>query len=188
MFTRRALALLLAAQCLAPRSSVAAEPSAFDFVFEAIEGGPMPLAKWRGKVLLVVNTASFCGYTRQYQGLQALHERYGEAGLVVIGVPSNDFGAQEPKGEKEILSFCQGAFNVTFPLTEKQAVAGKTAHPFYGWARTVLGAGAAPRWNFHKYLVGRDGRLIAGYGSSVAPQSATLVRAIEEALTRPPGS
>ena len=156
--------------------------SAFAFEFEAIEGGKLALGKWQGKVLLVVNTASFCGYTRQYEGLQTLWQRYEKRGLVVVGVPSNDFGAQEPKSEAEIASFCQGAFGVTFPLTTKEAVAGPQAHPFYRWAREVLGPGQAPRWNFHKYLVGRDGKLIAGYGAGVEPLSPTLVKAIETAL------
>jgi glutathione peroxidase len=142
--------------------------SAFAFEFEAIEGGNLPLGKWQGKVLLVVNTASFCGYTRQYEGLQTLWQRYEKRGLVVVGVPSNDFGAQEPKSEAEIASFCQGAFGVTFPLTTKEAVAGPP--------------GQAPRWNFHKYLVGRDGKLIAGYGAGVEPLSPTLIKAIEAAL------
>jgi glutathione peroxidase len=160
-----------------------AEPArAFDHGFEAIEGGPMPLAQWRDKVLLVVNTASFCGYTPQYEGLQALWERYQATGLIVIGVPSNDFGGQEPKAEAEILGFCKGAFGVTFPLTTKEVVRGPNAHAFYRWAAAELGAASAPRWNFHKYLVGRDGRLIAGYGSAVEPLSAGLTRAIEAAL------
>ena len=156
--------------------------AAFAYEFEAIEGGKLPLGKWQGKVLLVVNTASFCGYTRQYEGLQTLWQRYEKRGLVVVGVPSNDFGAQEPKSEAEIASFCQGAFGVTFPLTAKEAVAGPQAHPFYRWAREVLGPGQAPRWNFHKYLVGRDGKLIAGYGAGVEPLSPTLIKAIEAAL------
>jgi glutathione peroxidase len=155
---------------------------AFGHEFESIEGGKLAFNTWRGKVLLVVNTASFCGYTRQYQGLQTLWERYEKRGLVVVGVPSNDFGAQEPKSEAEIASFCQGAFGVTFPLTAKVAVAGPQAHPFYRWAREKLGAGSAPRWNFHKYLIGRDGNLIAGYGAGVEPLSLTLTKAIETAL------
>lgn len=159
-----------------------AASAAFAYEFEAIEGGKLPLRKWQGKVLLVVNTASFCGYTQQYAGLQTLWERYEKRGLVVIGVPSNDFGAQEPKSEAEILGFCKGAYNVTFPLTTKVGVKGGDAHPFYRWARDVLGAGSAPGWNFHKYLVGRDGKLIAGYGSAVDPLSPQLVKAIEAAL------
>lgn len=159
-----------------------AHSAASAYEFEAIEGGKLPLSKWQGKVLLVVNTASFCGYTHQYEGLQTLWERYEKRGLVVIGVPSNDFGAQEPKSESEIASFCQGAFGITFPLTTKEAVLGPQAHPFYRWAREILGAGSAPRWNFHKYLVGRDGKLIAGYGARVEPLSPALIGAIEMAL------
>jgi glutathione peroxidase len=158
---------------------------AFDQTFEAIEGGKMPLAQWRGKVLLVVNTASFCGFTPQYEGLQALWERYQARGLVVIGVPSNDFGAQEPKAEAEIRAFCKGAYNVTFPLTTKEAVKGPQAHPFYRWAGEELGAASSPSWNFHKYLVGRDGRLIAGYGARVEPLSPKMTKAIEAALAAP---
>lgn len=156
--------------------------SAFDFEFVAIDGKPMPLSDLRGKALLVVNTASFCGYTRQYQGLQALHERYGSRGLVVIGVPANDFGGQEPKANAEIAEFCQGAFNVTFPLAEKQVVKGVSAHPFYLWARQVMGDANVPRWNFHKYLVDRDGKLAGAFPSAVEPFSPRLVDAIETAL------
>src|SRR5262249_21953097 len=124
-------------------------------------------------------------YTPQYEGLQALWERYQARGLVVVGVPSNDFGAQEPKAEAEIEAFCKGAYNVTFPLTTKIDVKGGKAHPFYRWASAELGAANAPQWNFHKYLVGRDGKLVAGYGSSVEPLSAELTTAIEAALAKP---
>jgi glutathione peroxidase len=175
-----AIAGLLAMTPFTTRADPAA--SAFDHEFAAIEGGRLPLSQWRGKVLLVVNTASFCGFTQQYDGLQKLWERYQDKGLLVLGVPSNDFGEQEPKSEGEILNFCQGAFNVTFPLTTKQPVKGADAHPFYRWAREALGADAAPGWNFHKYLVGRDGKLIAGYESTVEPLSAKMTSAIEAAL------
>lgn len=182
------LALLAAGIMLAMVHNPAAAGSAvaYDHQFDAIEGGKLPLAQWRGKVLLVVNTASFCGFTPQYEGLQALWERYEAKGLVVIGVPSNDFGEQEPKAESEILGFCKGAYNVTFPLTTKQVVKGPQAHPFYLWARQALGDGNAPRWNFHKYLVGRDGRLIAGYGPRVEPLSPEPTKAIEAALAARP--
>jgi glutathione peroxidase len=167
---------------MAHAPTIAEPTTAFEHEFEAIEGGKLPLAQWRGKALLVVNTASFCGFTPQYEGLQALWERYEAKGLVVIGVPSNDFGEQEPKAESEILGFCKGAFGITFPLTTKQVVKGQQAHPFYLWARQTLGAGQAPSWNFHKYLVDRDGKLIAGYGSNVEPLSPELTKAIEAAL------
>lgn len=174
-------ALLLALAMLTPPASA---ETAFDYQMQSIDGKPMPLSQWQGKVLLVVNTASFCGYTSQYEGLQSLWEKYESKGLVVIGVPSNDFGGQEPKAESEIAEFCKGAYNVSFPLASKQAVQGSSAHPFYKWARASLGPASAPRWNFHKYLIGRDGKLIAGYGSGTAPQSATLVSAIETALAK----
>lgn len=157
--------------------------TAFDHEFVAIDGKPMPLADFRGKALLVVNTASFCGYTHQYQGLQALHERYESRGLVVVGVPSNDFGSQEPKSNGEIAKFCQGAFNVTFPLAGKQVVKGTTAHPFYLWARQTLGDVSVPRWNFHKYLVDRNGKLIGAFPSAVEPLSPKVVTAIEAILS-----
>ena len=162
--------------------------SAYDFSFEAIDGTPLPLSEFRGKVVLVVNTASFCGFTKQYNGLQAVYEKYIERGLVVLGVPSNDFGDQEPGSNAEIAQFCQGAFNVTFPLTAKYAVKGDDAHPFYKWARTVLGGGAAPSWNFHKYLVGADGKLIASFATTVEPGSPKLLQAIEAALADRKGS
>jgi glutathione peroxidase len=157
---------------------------AFDHRFTSIDGSPLPLADFRGKALLVVNTASFCGFTNQYAGLQQLWTSYEARGLVVIGVPSNDFGEQEPKAEGEIKTFCTGAFGVTFPLTSKEVVSGSAAHPFYRWASTAA-PGAGPKWNFHKYLVGRDGRLIAGFGTTVKPDAPQLIRAIEAALAVP---
>lgn len=181
-----ALALMLLwAMTNAPSAAAdSAKARAHDFNFEAIDGGRMPLQQWRGKVLLVVNTASFCGFTPQYEGLQALWQRYEAKGLVVVGVPSNDFGGQEPNSEAEILGFCKGAYNVSFPLTSKQVVAGPQAHPFYRWAFDTLGAGAAPKWNFHKYLVGRDGRLLGAFGTRVTPQAPELIQAVEAALAK----
>jgi len=160
------------------------QTSAFDFSFTSINGKPMPLKSLAGRVLLIVNTASFCGYTPQYRGLQSLAEKYESQGLTVIGVPSNDFGRQEPKSESEIKSFCQGAFGVTFPLTEKQVVVGDRAHPFYKWAAAVLGKESVPAWNFHKYLVGRDGHLIGFFGSYVTLESDELQSAITTALAK----
>ena len=181
-----ATALLLAA-CAAPDASAtsASATSAFDHEFAAIDGGKLSLGQFRGKVLLVVNTASFCGFTSQYEGLQKLWQTYEGKGLVVIGVPSNDFGEQEPNAEAEIKTFCQGAFGVTFPLAAKSQVSGPQAHPFYRWNASVLGAQSAPRWNFHKILIGRDGRPVATYESSVTPMSAKLVSVIERELAKP---
>jgi glutathione peroxidase len=159
--------------------------SAFSFDFTAINGQPMPLDQYRGKVLLVVNTASFCGFTPQYEGLQALWEKYKDRGLVVLGVPSNDFGEQEPGTASEIGAFCKGQFGVTFPLTEKSVVRGEGAHPFYKWAYEASGRKSAPGWNFHKYLVSRDGRLVAWFPTAIKPQSRAVTDKIEAELEKP---
>jgi glutathione peroxidase len=158
--------------------------TAYDFSFSTIDGAPMPLDLYRGKVLLVVNTASYCGLTPQYDGLEALYRRYRDGGLVVIGVPANDFGQQEPGTEGEIQTFCTTKFAVDFPLTAKQQVIGDTAHPFYKWALAELGEDAAPKWNFHKYLVGKDGELAGVFPSRVAPDAPDLVQAVEAALAK----
>ncbi len=178
------IAGLFAAFALLPVAVPAAESSGggFAHVFESIDGSPMPLDAFRGKALLVVNTASFCGFTRQYEGLQTLYERYEDKGLVVIGVPSNDFGGQEPKAEAEIKKFCQGAFGVTFPLTAKVHVTGPEAHPFYRWVAERLGSEGVPRWNFTKILIDRQGNPVAAYPSGVRPTSEELVQRIEQAL------
>ncbi len=160
----------------------AASPSAYDFSFPSIDGGQLKLADWRGKVLLVVNTSSFCGYTKQYAGLQELWSKYESKGLVVVGVPSNDFGGQEPKAEGEIKNFCQGAFGVTFPLAAKQVVVGANAHPFYRWAASDAVSGGPPAWNFHKYLIGRDGRLVRAFPSTLTPTSDDVTGWIDKAL------
>ena len=182
-----AAALLLGVHAAAGAESGPPAPSktAFEHEFQAIDGGKLTLGQYRGKVLLVVNTASFCGFTPQYEGLQKLWETFGAKDLVVIGVPSNDFGEQEPKAEGEIAAFCQGAFGVTFPLAAKYRVSGPEAHPFYRWTLSVLGPQSAPRWNFHKVLIGRDGRPVATYESSVAPMSTRLVGAVERELAKP---
>jgi glutathione peroxidase len=158
--------------------------NAYDFSFKSIDGGPMPLTAYRGKVMLVVNTASYCGLTPQYDGLEALYRLYRDSGLVVIGVPANDFGMQEPGTEDEIKSFCTTKFSVDFPMTAKERVIGSEAHPFYKWAVTELGEDAAPKWNFHKYLVGRDGALAGVFSSRVEPSAADLLAAIEAALAK----
>jgi glutathione peroxidase len=156
--------------------------SAYDFNFTSIEGKPMPLSAYKGKAVLVVNTASECGLTPQYKGLEELWTRYKGKGLVVIGVPSNDFGAQEPGTEGEIKTFCETRYGVDFPLTNKQSVIGASAHPFYKWVTEQLGEDAAPKWNFHKYLIAPDGALAGTFGSRTAPDDAALNKAIDEAL------
>ena len=137
-------------------------------------------AAYGGKVVLVVNTASKCGNTPQYEGLETLYEEYGDQGLVVLGFPSNDFFGQEPGTEEEIQEFCRLTYGVRFPMFEKVTVKEGEAHPFY--ARLAEAAGTYPTWNFHKYLIGRDGRLIAEFSPRTKPDDATLVSSIEDAL------
>ena len=158
------------------------EERPWHFSFTAIDGAALPLSKFKGKAVLVVNTASECGYTPQYKDLEALWKRYRERGLVVLGVPCNDFGAQEPGSEKQIQSFCEVNYGVDFPLTAKARVTGNDAHPFYKWAAEVAGEAAAPRWNFHKYLVGPDGELAAWFPTKTSPAAKDVTAAIEAAL------
>ena len=141
-----------------------------------------PLKKFEGKVVLVVNTASECGLTPQYRGLQALWDSYRERGLVVLGVPSNDFGGQEPGSEKDIQTFCETNYGVTFPLTAKEHVAGNAAHPLYKWVLQQAGEAAAPKWNFHKYLIGRDGEFIDWFSTQTKPTGPKITAAVRKAL------
>ena len=174
------IATLIALFAAAP--AFAAGTTAFDFSFTAIEGEPMPLNQYRGKAVMVVNTASFCGFTPQYEGLQALWDAYRDQGLVVVGVPSNDFGSQEPGSSGEIKDFCSTNYQVTFPLADKEVVSGAGAHPFYKWARAELGMLAAPKWNFHKYLIAPDGRLVDWFSTTTKPGSTKVLKAIEAVL------
>ncbi len=156
--------------------------TAHTFSFEAIDGRPLPLATFRGKALLVVNTASACGYTPQYESLERLWRARRDEGLVVLGVPCNDFGGQEPETESQIAQFCSRDYGVTFPLTRKSVVKGKEAHPFYRWANEQAGAIGQPHWNFHKYLFDRDGRFVTWFSTVTWPDSAKVTAAIQAAL------
>jgi glutathione peroxidase len=156
--------------------------SAHSFEFQTIRGEALALSTYQGKVVLVVNTASRCGFTPQYRELQGLWERFRGRGLVVLGVPSNDFGQQEPGTEQEIQRFCEVNYAVDFPMTTKQSVLGQAAHPFFQWIIEIGGEAAAPRWNFHKYLIGPDGALVNVYASKVSPLDKALVQEIESLL------
>ncbi|HVJ43546.1 MAG TPA: glutathione peroxidase [Dongiaceae bacterium] len=165
-------------------TAVAEMDSAFDFDFQALQGGDLALGQYRGKALLLVNVASKCGFTPQYKGLQALWRKYRDRGFVLLGVPSNDFGAQEPGTATEIQQFCEQNYAVDFPLTEKVAVTGAAAHPVYKWLEAKLGDDGRPRWNFHKYLIAPDGHVVGGFSSRVAPDDPKLLKAIEENLPK----
>lgn len=165
--------------------AAAGVPAFYAFEVETIDGARATLAPYRGKVVLVVNVASKCGFTKQYAGLQKLYETYRERGLVLLGFPSNDFMGQEPGTNAEIRQFCTLSFGVTFPLFAKIKVKGDAKHPLFGWLTDGAlhpGMGGEVSWNFNKFLIGRDGRLVARFGSRTAPDAAELVEAVEQAL------
>jgi glutathione peroxidase len=141
---------------------------------------PQDLCQYAGKVVLVVNTASYCGYTNQYEGLEAMYAKYGPKGLVVLGFPSNDFGKQEPGNSKEIADFCYNTYGVKFPMFAKSVVHGDHPNPLY--VNLIKITGKAPAWNFHKYLIDRNGKVVDSYPSKVTPTDKQLVSAVEQAL------
>jgi glutathione peroxidase len=141
---------------------------------------PQDLCQYSGKVILVVNTASYCGFTNQYEGLEAMYAKYGAKGLVVLGFPSNDFGQQEPGSSKEIADFCYNTYGVKFPMFSKSVVSGKEPNPLF--ANLIKATGKAPAWNFHKYLIDRNGKVVDNFGSKVKPDDKQLVGAVEKAL------
>jgi glutathione peroxidase len=156
--------------------------SAHDYSFDAISGGPLPMTTFQDKAVLVVNVASKCGLTPQYDGLEKLYSDYKDKGLVVLGVPCNQFMGQEPGSEEEIQTFCRTTYGIDFPMTSKVDVKDAGAHPFYKWAAGELGESAVPVWNFHKILVGKHGEALQAFGPRTEPQDPGLVAAIEAAL------
>ena len=185
MFVDRRQSLALLA-CLIAVPASAQTPgmsrmTAFGFSFAGLDGADIRLAAHAGKPILVVNTASQCGYTPQYAGLQELWTRYRARGLTIIAVPSNDFGGQEPGGVADIKETANHAYGVTFPLAEKAVVKGTNPHPFYKWAAAERPLDV-PRWNFHKYLIGRDGHIAASFPSAVEPTDTRVKTAIARAL------
>ncbi|MDD2843563.1 MAG: glutathione peroxidase [Rhodoferax sp.] len=175
--------LLGTAPALAQTATSAATtcPALLQHSFNRLQDeAPQKLCQYAGKVLLVVNTASYCGFTGQYEGLEALHAKYQGRGLVVLGFPSNDFGQQEPGSSKEIADFCFNTYGVKFPMFSKSVVRGPQASPLY--TALAKATGQSPQWNFHKYLIDRKGRVLASFASKVEPDSPSLVAAIEKAL------
>jgi glutathione peroxidase len=170
------------AQTAAPQKAAPAARSAHDFTLTRIDGKPLPLSAYKGKVVLLVNTASFCGFTPQYEGLQKLQTTLGPKGFTVVGVPSGDFMSQEYDDNGKIKEFCETKFGINFPMAEKAVVKGPNAIPLYRWTKTQLTAENEPKWNFHKFLIGKDGKVIAGFNSKVEPTSPELKAAIEKAM------
>lgn len=184
------LCVLLAATLLPMNSSAQTTPPAvscpalLQHQFPRLQDdAPQNLCQYAGKVVLVVNTASYCGFTKQYEGLEALYAKYEKRGLVVLGFPANDFGQQEPGDAKQIADLCYNTYGVKFPMLDKTVVVGPKRNAFY--AQLFQATKAAPQWNFHKYLIARDGKTVSSFASDVEPGSKTLVTAIEAALQRP---
>ena len=161
--------------------SMSSDKSFHDFSIESISGGDIKLADYKNKVVLLVNTASQCGFTPQYAGLQKIYDRYKDDGLVVLGVPSDDF-KQELSSDDDVKKFCEIRYGVNFPLTSIQKIKGESAHPLYKWISSNTSVIGQPRWNFHKYLIGKDGKVVNWFSSMTSPTSEGLVKQIEEAL------
>jgi glutathione peroxidase len=186
MHNRRQALVLLGGIVAAPGTALAqasamSRITAYVFSFAALEGGDIKLADYTGKPILIANTASLCGYTPQYAGLQQLWTRYHKRGLMIVGVPSNDFGSQEPGGASEIIQTAHTDYGVAFPLAAKTEVKGKSPHPFYRWAATERPL-ETPRWNFHKYLIGRNGHIAAVFPPDIEPMDARVINAIAKEL------
>ena len=154
----------------------------YDFTIDGIDNNSINLSKYKDKTILLVNVASKCGFTKQYTELQSLYEKFKDKNFVVIAVPSNQFGGQEPGSNKEIKDFCEANFNITFPIMNKYDVKGENAHPIYLWAKKNFGKSAVPKWNFHKLLIDRDGKIYNTYGSFIKPLSQKIVKDIEKIL------
>ena len=154
---------------------------AYDFQFQGIDGNIIKLSDYKDKVIVVVNVASRCGFTNQYDGLQDVWDKYKESNLVVIGVPTNDF-KQEPGSNNEIKDFCESNFNISFPMTEKTNVIGKKSHPFFNWAKVNHGNSAIPKWNFHKIIIGKNGKIVDTFSSITKPSSKKFLDFIEKEI------
>ncbi len=162
-------------------SSESSQKGFHDFSIESITGETIEMSNFKSNVVLLVNTASKCGFTPQYSGLQKIYERYKDDGLVVLGIPTNDFN-QEFTNDKDVKQFCEIRFGVEFPMSSIQVIKGENAHPIYKWIKSNVSVIGQPRWNFHKYLIGKDGQIINWYSSMTSPTSEGLVKEIETAL------
>jgi glutathione peroxidase len=154
----------------------------FDFNIRDINEEVLDLSQYKNKTILLVNVASNCGFTKQYSDLQNLYEKYNNKGLVVLGIPSNQFGGQEPGNNNEIKDFCETNFNITFPLTSKFDVKGDNAHPIYMWAKKNYGSSTIPKWNFHKILINKNGKIEETYSSFTNPMSKKIIKKLEDIL------
>jgi len=154
----------------------------YDLKIKSITGDELNIAEMKGKTILLVNVASKCGFTKQYEDLQKLYDNFKDKGLIVIGIPSNQFGGQEPGSESEIKNFCETNFNITFPMTSKYDVKGDNAHPIYLWAKETYGNSTVPKWNFHKILINKEGKVEDTFVSFTNPLSKKIIKKLEQIL------
>tara|TARA_Y100000590_G_scaffold348033_1_gene398850 strand:+ start:2761 stop:3312 length:552 start_codon:yes stop_codon:yes gene_type:complete len=155
---------------------------AYDFEFKDLDGSTIKLSEYKNKVIVIINVASQCGFTNQYEDMQKIWEKYQSKGIVILGVPSNDFGKQEPGSNEEIKNFCEAKFGISFPMTEKVMVKGPEAHPFYVWARENHGKSAIPKWNFHKIIIDKEGKINETFTSITNPSSKKFIKALEKLI------
>jgi len=178
---KKILFLLLMFSFLSTHSNSASKKLAYDFSFTDLDGSELKLAEFKNNVIVITNVASKCGFTSQYEDLQTIWEKYQKDGLVVIGVPSNTFN-QEPGSNAEVKNFCEAKFGISFPMTQKENVRGESAHPFYKWASNNYGSKTIPKWNFHKIIVGKNGKVYDTFASMTNPTSNKFIKSIEKAL------
>jgi glutathione peroxidase len=157
---------------------------AYDFKFNSIDGKELSLEEFKDKVIIVVNVASQCGFTNQYEDMQKVWNNYQKKDVIMLGVPSNDFGKQEPGNNKEIKNFCETKFGITFPMTEKVSVKGEKAHPFYVWAKENYGKTAIPKWNFHKIIINKSGKIENTFTSITNPSSKKFITFLEKTINK----
>ena len=178
----KVIILLIMISLFGNKLSANYEKLAYDFEFKDLDGSSLNLSDYKGKVIVVVNVASQCGFTNQYEDMQKVWEQYQDRGVVMLGVPSNDFGNQEPGNNKEIKNFCEAKFGISFPMTEKISVKGPNAHPFYQWAKKNHGKSAIPKWNFHKIIIDRSGKINKTFSSMTNPTSRKFISTLEKII------
>ena len=178
----KVIILLIMISLFGNKLSANYEKLAYDFQFKDLDGSPLNLSEYKDKVIVVVNVASQCGFTKQYEDMQNVWEKYQSKGIVMLGIPSNDFGKQEPGSNEDIKNFCEAKFGISFPMTEKVFVKGSEAHPFYIWARENHGKSAIPKWNFHKIIIDKDGKVAETFSSITNPSSNKFIKALDKLI------
>jgi len=176
------LLLLIMIAFLGNNASADYKKLAHDFKFKDLDGSVLKLSDYKGKIIVVINVASQCGFTNQYEDMQKIWKKYQTKGIIILGVPSNDFGKQEPGTNQEIKNFCEAKFGISFPMTEKVSVKGSDAHPFYIWARENYGKSAIPKWNFHKIIIDKNGKIAETFSSITNPSSKKFILALEKLI------